>query len=158
MKRPRPRGNCVSSSITSDCQSRSPPRGGPARLRVRLPLASIDRRLSLPFRVLRPRPAMNEVARDALNSTTSHPAVRALVLNGALPGDEMLGPDGAVSTQHSLNKVPFVVAGEAFRGATNALQEGDFGLADIAPTVLDLLGLPQPVEMTGRTILANRSE
>ena len=72
--------------------------------------------------------------------------------------DEMLGEDGAVLTQHSLNKVPFVVAGREFAGRKDALKSGSFGLADIAPTVLDLLRIPQPHEMTGQTILRSRPE
>ncbi len=67
--------------------------------------------------------------------------------------DEMLAPDGAVLTQHSLNKVPFVVAGKAFENKLNLLKKGDFGLADIAPTVLRLLDIPQPPEMTGQCII-----
>ena len=67
--------------------------------------------------------------------------------------DEMLTPDGAILTQHSLNRVPFVVAGSAFEGKTDALAEGDFGLADIAPTILALLGVSQPEEMTGRSMV-----
>jgi 2,3-bisphosphoglycerate-independent phosphoglycerate mutase len=70
--------------------------------------------------------------------------------------DEMLAPDGAVLTQHSLNKVPFVVAGQAFKGQSGLVKDGHFGLADIAPTILDLLKIPQPREMTGQTILRNR--
>ncbi len=67
--------------------------------------------------------------------------------------DEMLAPDGAVLTQHSLNPVPFIVAGREFEGRSNVLINGELGLADIAPTVLRLLGLPQPAEMTGRSII-----
>ncbi len=70
--------------------------------------------------------------------------------------DEMLGPDGSVLTQHSLNKVPFVVAGRDFRGRANLLKDGNYGLSDIAPTILDLLGISQPREMTGQTILGKR--
>ena len=67
--------------------------------------------------------------------------------------DEMLTPDGAVLTQHSLNKVPFVVAGKIFEDNLNLLKPGDFGLSDIAPTMLRLLNIPQPSEMTGRCII-----
>ena len=67
--------------------------------------------------------------------------------------DEMLGPDGEVMTQHSLSKVPFVVAGKEFENKLTALKEGEFGLSDIAPTLLDLLHLPQPAEMSGRCII-----
>ena len=69
--------------------------------------------------------------------------------------DEMLTPAGDVLTQHSLNRVPFIVAGKAYENASGALNEGDFGLADIAPTVLQLLGISQPAEMSGHPIIKN---
>jgi 2,3-bisphosphoglycerate-independent phosphoglycerate mutase len=62
--------------------------------------------------------------------------------------DHMLEPDGSPNTAHSLNPVPFVVTVE---GVT-LRDEGV--LADVAPTVLELLGIPQPPEMTGRSMLA----
>ncbi|MEN8007757.1 MAG: 2,3-bisphosphoglycerate-independent phosphoglycerate mutase [Candidatus Krumholzibacteriota bacterium] len=69
--------------------------------------------------------------------------------------DEMIGPDGSVLTQHSLNHVPFVVAAKAFENRVGILKDGTFGLADIAPTLLYLLEIPQPGEMTGRCIIEN---
>jgi 2,3-bisphosphoglycerate-independent phosphoglycerate mutase len=62
--------------------------------------------------------------------------------------DHMLEPDGSPNTAHSLNPVPFVVTGEG--GAAD--REGV--LADVAPTVLALLGIEQPEAMTGRSLLA----
>jgi 2,3-bisphosphoglycerate-independent phosphoglycerate mutase len=61
--------------------------------------------------------------------------------------DDMLEPDGSPNTAHSLNPVPFVVTGGA-----QAL-DGEGILADVAPTALVLLGLEQPAEMTGRSLL-----
>ncbi|MHB8234745.1 MAG: 2,3-bisphosphoglycerate-independent phosphoglycerate mutase [Solirubrobacteraceae bacterium] len=62
--------------------------------------------------------------------------------------DHMLEPDGSPNTAHSLNPVPLVVTlpGVSLRA------EGGI-LADVAPTVLDLLGIAKPPEMTGRTLL-----
>jgi len=54
-------------------------------------------------------------------------------------------------TAHTLYDVPLFVVGEAFRGAR--LREGG-RLADIAPTLLAMLGLAQPAEMTGASLLA----
>jgi 2,3-bisphosphoglycerate-independent phosphoglycerate mutase len=63
--------------------------------------------------------------------------------------EEMLFPDGGVNTQHSTNPVPLVlIASDAER---YRLRDG--GLRDIAPTLLELLGLPAPERMTGRSLL-----
>jgi 2,3-bisphosphoglycerate-independent phosphoglycerate mutase len=62
--------------------------------------------------------------------------------------DEMLEEDGSPDTAHSLNPVPFVVTAGA-----EAL-DGEGILADVAPTALALLGIEQPPEMTGRSLLS----
>jgi 2,3-bisphosphoglycerate-independent phosphoglycerate mutase len=62
--------------------------------------------------------------------------------------DEMLEEDGSPDTAHSLNPVPLVVTAGA-----DALS-GEGILADVAPTALALLGIEQPPEMTGRSLLA----
>ena len=67
--------------------------------------------------------------------------------------DEMLDPAGRVLTQHSLSRVPFIVARADLEGRHDLIAQRDWGLADIAPTILGLLGLPQPAEMTGRPII-----
>jgi 2,3-bisphosphoglycerate-independent phosphoglycerate mutase len=62
--------------------------------------------------------------------------------------DNMLEPDGSPNTAHSLNPVPFIVT------ADGASLDGEGILADVAPTILELLGIDQPAEMTGRSLLA----
>lgn len=69
--------------------------------------------------------------------------------------DEMLDREGRVLTQHSLSRVPFIVVRDDLAGRTDLLADHDWGLADIAPTILHLLGLPAPAEMTGRSIIAS---
>jgi 2,3-bisphosphoglycerate-independent phosphoglycerate mutase len=59
----------------------------------------------------------------------------------------MLEPDGSPNTAHSLNPVPLVVTREGL-----ALRAGGI-LADVAPTALDLLGIPQPEAMTGKSLV-----
>jgi 2,3-bisphosphoglycerate-independent phosphoglycerate mutase len=54
---------------------------------------------------------------------------------------------GGPHTSHTTNPVPVVLMG----GGNTPLQEGR--LADIAPTLLELMGLPQPKEMTGASLL-----
>jgi 2,3-bisphosphoglycerate-independent phosphoglycerate mutase len=61
--------------------------------------------------------------------------------------DEMLEEDGSPDTAHSLNPVPFIVTA----GADSL--DGEGILADVAPTALALLGMAQPPEMTGRSLL-----
>ena len=62
--------------------------------------------------------------------------------------DHMLEPDGSPNTAHSLNPVPLIVTVPGLN-----LREGGV-LADVAPTLLQLLGIEQPEAMTGRTLLA----
>ena len=57
---------------------------------------------------------------------------------------------GKTITAHSTNPVPFIVAGEEFK--TSTLLEGG-RLSDIAPTVLDMMHLEQPEEMTGHSLI-----
>jgi 2,3-bisphosphoglycerate-independent phosphoglycerate mutase len=61
--------------------------------------------------------------------------------------DHMLEPDGSPNTAHSLNPVPLVVTVEGIE-----LVDGGV-LADVSPTALALLGLPQPEAMTGRSLI-----
>jgi 2,3-bisphosphoglycerate-independent phosphoglycerate mutase len=61
--------------------------------------------------------------------------------------DHMLEPDGSPNTAHSLNPVPLVVT-----APVGDLRAGGV-LADVAPTVLALLGIDQPAEMTGESLI-----
>lgn len=62
--------------------------------------------------------------------------------------DKMYEPDGSPFTAHTTNPVPFVVCGMDAK-----LRKGG-RLADIAPTMLEILGLPKPEEMDGESLLA----
>ena len=62
--------------------------------------------------------------------------------------DQMVDPDTKeVFTAHTTNQVPFIVAGKDC-----ALREGG-RLADIAPTLLDIMGLEKPQEMSGESLI-----
>jgi 2,3-bisphosphoglycerate-independent phosphoglycerate mutase len=65
--------------------------------------------------------------------------------------DHMLEPDGSPNTQHSLNPVPLILTSA---GASLRAQGGI--LADVAPTVLEVLGIEQPAQMTGRSLIEDR--
>ena len=66
--------------------------------------------------------------------------------------EQMFDPEtGSPHTAHTTYDVPLIVVGEALKGRT--LREGG-RLADIAPTMLALLGLDRPAAMTGESLLA----
>ncbi len=62
--------------------------------------------------------------------------------------DHMLEPDGSPNTAHSMNPVPVIVtsAGVALRSDAGIL-------ADVAPTLLEMLGIAQPAAMTGTSLI-----
>jgi 2,3-bisphosphoglycerate-independent phosphoglycerate mutase len=62
---------------------------------------------------------------------------------------------GGPHTYHTTNPVPFIVVSED--AARITLRPGG-ALQDISPTILAMLGIPQPKEMTGRSLLVPRSE
>ena len=66
--------------------------------------------------------------------------------------DMMIDPTtGEPFTAHTTNKVPFILVDPSRKGAK--LREGG-RLADLAPTMLELMGLPKPAEMTGESLIA----
>lgn len=58
--------------------------------------------------------------------------------------------DGKPKTSHTTNKVPFVMA-NAPQGWS--LKKTGGVLGDVAPTILEAMGLPQPEEMSGTSLL-----
>ncbi len=61
--------------------------------------------------------------------------------------DNMLEPDGSPNTAHSLNPVPLIVTEQGLTLRDHGI------LADVAPTALALLGIPQPEAMTGKMLV-----
>jgi 2,3-bisphosphoglycerate-independent phosphoglycerate mutase len=69
--------------------------------------------------------------------------------------EQMVDPvTGAPHTAHTLNKVPFVLV----NGPASNKKLADGQLADVAPTILELMGLTQPKEMTGHSLLHETSD
>ena len=64
--------------------------------------------------------------------------------------DNAVNADGSPNTAHSLNPVPILVVSDRVERVENGV------LADVAPTVLTLMGLPIPPEMTGRVLVTMR--
>jgi 2,3-bisphosphoglycerate-independent phosphoglycerate mutase len=69
--------------------------------------------------------------------------------------DNMLEPDGSPNTAHSLNPVPLIVTVSDVSLRGGFVDGGGGGvLADVAPTVLQVLGIPQPSGMTGHSLIS----
>ncbi len=64
--------------------------------------------------------------------------------------DVVTNPDGSRNTAHTTNPVPFIVTD------SHVTLRNDGILADIAPTVLAILGVAKPEEMTGTSLIAQR--
>ena len=64
--------------------------------------------------------------------------------------DNEINPDGTPNTAHSLNPVPFIYVTE-----NKNAKVADGVLADVAPSILHIMGLPQPSEMTGRCLISD---
>ena len=61
--------------------------------------------------------------------------------------DHALNADGSPNTAHSLNPVPIVVVSDRVKGVESGI------LADVAPTILSLMNLEQPADMTGKVLV-----
>ena len=66
--------------------------------------------------------------------------------------EEMLNlQTGEVDTEHSVNPVPLIIVGQPFQGHYQQLPPGI--LADVAPTILKLMNIPKPNQMTGKSLV-----
>ena len=61
--------------------------------------------------------------------------------------DNAVNSDGTPNTAHSLNTVQFIV----INAGVESVKDGK--LADVAPTILKLMGIPQPAAMTGEALI-----
>src|SRR5699024_11138285 len=91
---------------------------------------------------------------EAVDQCLGHIVDKILALGGQAiitadhgNADETFDENGKPMTAHTTNPVPVIVTKE------NASLRNDGILADLAPTLLDLLGLQQPAEMTGKTLI-----
>lgn len=84
---------------------------------------------------------------ERLTETALNNGYKVVIIADHGNADYAVNEDGSPNTAHSTNPVPCIVAGEHGRGMRNGI------LADVAPTILDLMGLKKPDEMTGSTLL-----
>jgi 2,3-bisphosphoglycerate-independent phosphoglycerate mutase len=74
---------------------------------------------------------------------------RAIITADHGNAEIMVDENGGPHTAHTTDRVPLILVDNARRGAK--LRPGI--LADIAPTILQIFGIPQPVEMTGKSLI-----
>ncbi len=75
---------------------------------------------------------------------------RAIITADHGNADKMVDENGAVFTAHTTNIVPLILVDERLK---NVKLRDDGILADIAPTLLDVMGIKIPEEMTGKTLI-----
>ncbi|MCR1809457.1 2,3-bisphosphoglycerate-independent phosphoglycerate mutase [Haploplasma modicum] len=89
---------------------------------------------------------VDECMKDVVEAILSVGGV-AVVLADHGNAEEMRNEDGTPQTAHTTNPVPFIITD------TNYTVDGGGALCDIAPTMLDLLGVTKPDEMTGKSLV-----
>jgi 2,3-bisphosphoglycerate-independent phosphoglycerate mutase len=65
--------------------------------------------------------------------------------------DNAINPDDSPNTAHSLNPVPFIYVTD-----NNSAKVNNGRLADVAPSILHIMGLEQPSDMTGENLIEDK--
>ncbi|MCG8475570.1 MAG: alkaline phosphatase family protein, partial [Cytophagales bacterium] len=86
--------------------------------------------------------------KEVIETAKAH-GYTTLVLADHGNSDFMVNEDGSPNTAHTTNLVPFIVVDDEFNGEVR-----DGKLGDVAPTILNLMGVGQPEEMTGEVLIS----
>ncbi len=90
-----------------------------------------------------------------VEATLAHGGV-AMITADHGNAEQMIAAGGGAWTAHTSNPVPFILIGQDAGGAPRRATLARGGkLGDVSPTILDVLGLPQPPQMTGTSLIAN---
>ncbi len=95
---------------------------------------------------------VDRCAEAVVNAALAH-GYASIIIADHGNADVMRNPDGTPNTAHTTNLVPVILADNDYKGE---LQDGKLG--DIAPTVLALLGVQAPADMTGTSLLIPATE
>ena len=93
--------------------------------------------------------AVDNCVREVIEAAKAN-GYEAIIIADHGNADNAINADGTPNTAHSLNPVPILVVSDRVERVENGV------LADVAPTVLTLMGLPIPPEMTGRVLVTMR--
>lgn len=91
--------------------------------------------------------AVDICAKDVIETGLAHGYSTLLIADHG-NCETMMNPDGSPHTAHTTNPVPFILIDEDIEAVKSGI------LGDIAPTILDLMGVEQPAEMTQKSLLA----
>ena len=91
--------------------------------------------------------AVDNCVRDVIE-TAKAAGYEAIIIADHGNADNAINADGPPNTAHSLNPVPFIYVTD-----NNSAKVKDGRLADVAPSILHILGLEQPAEMTGENLI-----
>ena len=61
--------------------------------------------------------------------------------------EKMINSDGSENTSHTVNPVPIIIVNSNTHNINNGI------LADVAPTILDIMGIERPDEMSGKSLI-----
>ena len=91
--------------------------------------------------------AVDNCVRDVIE-TAKAAGYEAIIIADHGNADNAINADGTPNTAHALNPVPFIYVTD-----NNSAKVKDGRLADVAPSILHILGLEQPAEMTGENLI-----
>jgi len=90
---------------------------------------------------------VDSCTKDVMETALSH-GYSSLIIADHGNSDIMINEDGTPNTAHTTNLVPCILVDKEYRGA---IKDGKLG--DLAPTILQLMGLEIPEEMTGNVLI-----
>jgi len=91
--------------------------------------------------------AVDNCVRDVIEAAKKND-YEAIIIADHGNADNAINPDGTPNTAHSLNPVPFIYVTD-----NNSATVKDGRLADVAPSILHIMGLEQPADMTGENLI-----
>ncbi len=93
--------------------------------------------------------AVDNCVKDVIEAAKAND-YEAIIIADHGNADNAINPDGTPNTAHSLNPVPFIYVTD-----NNSATVKDGRLADVAPSILHILGLEQPADMTGENLISD---
>lgn len=94
--------------------------------------------------------AVDQCVREVIE-TAKKVGYEAIIIADHGNADNAINPDGTPNTAHSLNPVPFIYVTD-----NNSAKVKNGRLADVAPSILHIMGLEQPADMTGENLIEDK--